>query len=360
MVGGMEKLMRECVRALAKNHRVHLVGPKGCEAHLPEGVHSAASSPIAPLSRFLLGTAYHGVATARRVRPRWVLGGSGLMAPAALAAARAGRGRSAVLVHGLDLVVPHRTYRMVFLSALRACDRVIANSRHTAGLALQAGIREQRLRIVNPGVALPGTDMPKAEAREALGLGAGPVLLSVGRLSPRKGVAEFIEQCLPALVSVHPGLVLLVAGGAATQALVGGDASAAITRAVERTGLSAAVHLLGAVKDATLSTLYAAADAFVFPVKDQPGDVEGFGMSALEAAAHGVPTVGFAVGGVPDAVAAGRSGKLVGAGDYDALTRATLDVLAADPEGMRMAARAFAGTLTWAQHADNLHRALDL
>lgn len=360
LVGGMENLMRECIRALATHNQVHLVGPEGCEAHLPEGAQRAGTSRLKPLPRFLVATACQGVVTAWRVRPRWVLGGSGLMAPAVVAAARASGARSAVLVHGLDLVVPHRAYRMVFLPALRACDRVIANSRHTAGLALKAGIREQQLRIVNPGVAMPDPDRPQADARAALGLASGPVLLSVGRLSPRKGIAEFIERCLPALVAAHPGLVFLVAGGAATQALIGGDASAAISLAIGRTGLSGAVRVLGAVDDATLGTLYAAADAFVFPVKDQPGDVEGFGMSALEAAAHGVPTVGFSVGGVPDAVVAGRSGTLVVPGDYAALTGATLAVLAADPESTRMAARAYARTLTWARHAENLRQALDL
>jgi phosphatidylinositol alpha-1,6-mannosyltransferase len=87
----------------------------------------------------------------------------------------------------------------------------------------------------------------------------------------------------------------------------------------------------------------------VFPVLDLPGDVEGFGMVALEAAAHGVPTVAFAVGGVPDAVADGRTGVLVAPGDYAALAAATLAQLdasnAADVAGQ---CRDFARGLDWA------------
>lgn len=360
LVGGMEKLMRECVRALAATHQVHLVGPAGCADHLPAGAHLAGTSDLKPLGGFLLRTGWQGMAAARRVRPRWVLGGSGLMAPATLAAARASGARSAVLVHGLDLVVPSRAYRAVFLPALRACDRVVANSGHTADLAVRAGIHEHRIRIVNPGVAIPARAPDAGLARAALGLGNRPTLLSVGRLSPRKGIGEFIERCLPALVATHPDLVFLVAGGAATHALVGGDASADIAAALTRTGLGDVVRMLGPVDDETLGRLYAAADVFMFPVKDQPGDVEGFGMSALEAAAHGVPTAGFAVGGVPEAVAVERSGTLVVSGDYDALTQATLALLATDRQTLRAQSIAFASGLSWEHHARNLHRALDL
>lgn len=76
------------------------------------------------------------------------------------------------------------------------------------------------------------------------------------------------------------------------------------------------VLLTGRLDDDQLDALYAAARLFVFPVKDIPGDVEGFGMVAREAAAHGLPCVAFNAGGVADAVADGRSGTLVSPGDY--------------------------------------------
>jgi phosphatidylinositol alpha-1,6-mannosyltransferase len=51
-------------------------------------------------------------------------------------------------------------------------------------------------------------------------------------------------------------------------------------------------------------------------LKDTPGDVEGFGMVAIEAALFGLPTVAFAVGGVVDAIEDGRSGYLIYPGQY--------------------------------------------
>jgi phosphatidylinositol alpha-1,6-mannosyltransferase len=87
------------------------------------------------------------------------------------------------------------------------------------------------------------------------------------------------------------------------------------------------VRLLGKFDDATLEAAYFAADAHVFPVLDLPGDVEGFGMVALEAAAHGLPSIAFAVGGVPDAVAEGTTGRLVGARAYGAFSEAIIQAL---------------------------------
>src|SRR3546814_16851853 len=63
--------------------------------------------------------------------------------------------------------------------------------------------------------------------------------------------------------------------------------------------------------DALLSVVYKAASAHIFPVREIPGDPEGFGMVAVEAAAHGVPTIAFATGGIVDAVAEGDRKSVV-------------------------------------------------
>ena len=85
----------------------------------------------------------------------------------------------------------------------------------------------------------------------------------------------------------------------------------------------------------------------MFPVRDMPGDVEGFGMVAIEAAAHGLPTVAFDVGGVADAVADGVSGRLVRSGDEEAFAAAVLAELAQAGTGRRERARAFATSFSW-------------
>ncbi len=87
----------------------------------------------------------------------------------------------------------------------------------------------------------------------------------------------------------------------------------------------------------------------VFPVIEIPGDVEGFGMVAIEAASQGVPTVAFRVGGIPDAIADGVSGRLIAPGDYAALSDAIGQYLAPsdDRAALRDACIAHARAFDW-------------
>jgi phosphatidylinositol alpha-1,6-mannosyltransferase len=181
----------------------------------------------------------------------------------------------------------------------------------------------EKIEILHPGTDLPDVAVVgdgKAFRRRIEAVDR-PILLSVGRLTPRKGLLEFVDHCLPMIVRQRPDVLLVVIGSEPFHSVAG--AKVAIERQlrerIQQHGFYGNVHMMGNVDDRILSEAYLASQFLIFPVLDFPGDVEGFGMVAVEAAAHGLPTVAFASGGVPDSVETGVSGWLIEQGDYPAM-----------------------------------------
>lgn len=357
LVGGMENLNQQILIALAQRWSVSLIGPTGCGRHASEAA-EVSETPLRPLAWFFVGSTARALWYALTRRPRLVLAGSGLCAPIAWAASRLSRGRLVVYLHGLDLIVPSPVYQQLWLPFIRRCDLAIVNSRHTRDLALAQGLASDRITILNPGAYVPTLDAGAAEAfRRATGLDARPILLSVGRLTRRKGLAEFVRYALPGIVAQHPQATLVIVGGEASDALHGPSDSeqGRIEHAAAAGGMSGHVHFAGRLDAEQLRGAYQASQAHVFPVLEQRTDVEGFGMVALESAAHGLATVAFAVGGVPDAVSDPLTGTLVASGDYTGFAQAVIDLLARPvslPE--QLARQDFARSKDWNAFASQL------
>jgi len=319
LLGGMERLNQKMLDGLASVTRVYLVGPNGCTQFAPPDTR-VSEAPAAPLWRFLPAAAVSALRMQARYRPGTIIAGSGLTAPLAWLAARLFGARCHVYLHGLDLIVPNAIYRMFWLPFIRRCDGAIANSRNTRALAIDRGVPADRIHVINPGTDFRVVDGKAAERfRDVHGLGRRPMLLSVGRLTPRKGLVKFVEEALPAILVQAPDTVFVIIGADAAEALNNKGAQseqALIVEAARRHGVEHALLLIPPCSDAVLSQAYAAADLHVFPVRNIEGDVEGFGMVAIEAAAHGLLTVAFDSGGVADAVVEGATGSLVRSGDY--------------------------------------------
>jgi phosphatidylinositol alpha-1,6-mannosyltransferase len=126
---------------------------------------------------------------------------------------------------------------------------------------------------------------------------------------------------------------------------------------VKELGLGDAIQFIGSVSNEDMWLAFADAQIHVFPLVEVPGDVEGFGMVAVEAAAAGTPTVAYDLGGVSDAISA-QSGRLVAAGDSREFSRAVLEELdtpATSPEGCRQHAMSF----SWERYNRQLGDSLD-
>jgi phosphatidyl-myo-inositol dimannoside synthase len=175
------------------------------------------------------------------------------------------------------------------------------------------------------------------------------VILTVGRLHPRKGQLFIIEalQALPA--DLRARVEYWLVGGASKE-----NYEPRLHEAAKRSGL--AVRFFGNVPDDELDRIYAQADIFAMTSIDHRHSVEGFGLVYLEASAHGLPVVAHAVGGVPEAVVDGVTGLLVPPADRTALTAAFARLIA-EPElrhQLGAAGREWAHQNSWVRSADLL------
>lgn len=358
LTGGMERLNHQVLLALKKDFDIALCGPQGCAQHA-EGVAIAEFAP-APAWRYVIGSLYVTLKAALQFKPDVIYAGSGLAAHAAALASLITRAPLVTYLHGLDIIAPDRIYQHVFLPAIRRSHHVIVNSRNTAMLAHKAMIHKQNVSIIHPGTLLPDIAQRETErisVRTRLELGNRPVLLAAGRLTDRKGLVEFIQHSMPEIIRRFPDACLLIAGEPPQGALGSRnhDTLSEIKATIAQHGYENTIRLLGRVDDNALTALYFASDLFIFPVLDLPGDVEGFGMVAIEAAAHGLPTLGFAVGGIPDAVAEGVSGHLAPSGDYQKLASLAIAQLN-HPTLMPDHCRRHAESFTWEHFGSNVRR----
>ncbi len=332
LVGGMERLIWHIVDELRKEYHVHVIGPAECGVSLPNGV-SSSETPIRPIYRYLFHTALLSLKQALIRRPHVVFAGSGLTAPFAWLVARISGARCLVYLHGLDVEANNFFYRMLWLPLIRRFDRILVNSRFTRKLAMKAGIDNERMEILHPGVELADlneAELQRADFRDRHNLGETPVMLFVGRITARKGLAVFVRDILPSIIKQQPEAKLVVIGDEAKSALLRASGERErIEKILTLNGLGEHVIILGECPqdDPELNAAYFGADVLVFPIQQRLNDNEGFGMVAIEAAAHNLPTVAFSVGGIGDAVADNVSGKLVPAGDNQAFARAVISKL---------------------------------
>ncbi len=288
-VGGMETLAEQTHRALQEHVETILLSLGRSQRHL------IWFAPFALLRTFLLLLG---------ARVQHVICGDALMFTLLRPALLVHPPKTTVMVMGLDLTYPNALYRRAARATLRRADRVVAISGATAREAERLGVRPSRLAVLNPGLDIPPANDEKAAVRarlcERLELDPSSfLLLTLGRLIERKGVDWFIGHVLPQL---PPQAFYLVAGT--------GPSITAIDAAIEKANIGGRVRLLGSSDHARRELLLRGADLFVMPNVPVPGDMEGFGLVAIEAALRGTPVVASRLEGITDAVVEGRTGYL--------------------------------------------------
>ena len=342
MAGGIARLVYDLAASLPPDE-VYVLAPHGVSASVHQGYDSQSlqetkafdAEQAFPIERMeyeqrtwlrtvvsVLRAAVRVVRLARAKRPlvlyysvTYPLALTGLLAKWTLGAPYV------VQAHGTELIRNRGRLRGWLTNILlRNAYRVIANSEWTKSAVQQRGIPADRITVINPRIdpdRFDDFDDIGAFAKRE-GLQGRRVLLTVARLEARKGHRTVI-QALPEVIRRHPNVLYVIMGT--------GPCRVALEREVQSLGIERYVRFEDYRE---VTNFYRVCDVFVMPstyIGSPYHDVEGFGITFLEANACKKPVIGSDSGGIPDAVEDGVSGLIARAGDVDDLREKILTLL---------------------------------
>lgn len=216
--------------------------------------------------------------------------------------------RKGRLLPHLQQRLSRKSLRSRTLALARDADEVLAISEYTARLVRSTRTRKP-VRVTGCGIAesdwrrestlSPRFDRPtKRLRRREAGLSEDPTVLFVGRLVPSKNVKLFIEA---------------LAGLSAVQGIIVGNGPQRdeLENSAKLAGMAKRLRWIADAAEERKWELMRAADILCLPSRELPeGQVEGFGIVLLEAAAAGTPVIAAQSGGMPDVVSHGETGLL--------------------------------------------------
>ncbi len=209
------------------------------------------------------------------------------------------------VIHGLDLTYRMKLYQKLWVNFfIKKIDKLIAVGNETIRIGTGKGIPAEKFIFIHNGVDTEKNlgDWSREDLEKAVGekVEGKKVLLTSGRLAKRKGVSWFVENVVPKLNS---DIIYIVAGE--------GPDKENIAQAIEKNNLPARVKMLGYVPDETRNILFNTCDLFIQPNIKVPGDIEGFGISVIEAGSCRLPVIASKLEGLKDSIKDGQNGFLI-------------------------------------------------
>ena len=230
-------------------------------------------------------------------------------------------------IHGEEITsdAPYRFFKNRRQKYLHAADAIIAVSEFTRqALIQQMQVDPEKIELIKNGVNLQEFRVMQ-KRQDLLGryqLNGKKIILSVGRLVPRKGFDHTIKA-LPAILKKCPEAMYLLIGT--------GEYKEELERLAKDNGVEDKVIFAGRISEDELTDHYNLCDIFVMPNRELANhDTEGFGLVFLEANACGKAVVGGRAGGAVEAVRDGQNGLLVHGEDIDEIAQAISKLLTDD------------------------------
>lgn len=239
-----------------------------------------------------------------------------------------------IIAQAAYAVAPLYSRKMALLSRLiyRSADAVVAGSTFVAD-EIRKKVPALDIAVIDPGIDMSKFSDGKSMDRHPSA--TDPFLLGVGAVKARKGY-DVSVRAFARLKADFPRLRYVIVGSQTDDPKF----FRKLTELARELGVEKDIDFRANVSDAELNELYARASVFVLTSVNLGFHFEGFGMVFLEAAAHGVPSVGTLGNGIADAIEDGTTGILVPQNDPEATARAIGDILKDPARAERMSVRA--------------------
>ena len=207
---------------------------------------------------------------------------------------------SICLAHGNELLSNDLKKAQRIKNTLNKSTAVVANSLYTKKLVQELVKSTIIVDYVYPGA----NDLRNHKEHSLKEVNGEPVILTLARLEKRKGHAHIIH-CIKKLLSDFPNIQYVIAGE--------GPEKRALQKLVNDKNLQNNVLFVGLVNDEQKKFLFERSSLMVMPTLDESKSrsIEGFGISYLEAAFFGIPSIASDVGGTPEAVINNSTGVII-------------------------------------------------
>jgi len=205
------------------------------------------------------------------------------------------------------------------LNALNKADFVVANSNFTKNLVIKLGFKNNNIKIINPGCNYPIKVNDKSKRfAETIYNDAFPKLITISRLDGRKS-HQNILMTVKNLLPKFPKLKYVSIGD--------GDEKNNLEKLRKELSLTQEVSFIYKSTEQEKLSLLEKSDIFVMPSVVYKKSVEGFGITFIEAASYGKPSIGGIFGGEADAILEGKTGYLCDGNNLNALYETLLKTL---------------------------------
>ena len=195
------------------------------------------------------------------------------------------------------------------IDVLNNVEKVIANSEYTKNLAIENGVNENKIIVINPGIdPVKKIDKKTLDKVASLLKVKTPRLITVSRFDKRKN-HEKVIMALRNLKQIYPNIVYICVGY--------GEEEDNIKKLVKELDLEAQVMFFKDISNDLKNALVAKSDIFVMPSIIYKKSVEGFGIAYVEAAQYGIPSLGGKDGGAADAIDHEKTGLICDGNNLD-------------------------------------------